>query len=154
MIIKTILLILVVGLIILSILTLIKKQRLKKAATIVRNSSETIVNSAMIYVAQNLAPWGVKFLTTEGDSVADVWGQSVVGFNYKADLSQNQTTEQLERQINRLLATYSQNHHFEDANGPLLQVSDIWIIENVLELDVVYLINPQTRAYLSDLSKL
>lgn len=37
---------------------------------------------------------------------------------------------------------------------PMLRVSDLWANKNILEVDVVYLINEQTKNYLKDLSKL
>lgn len=156
--------ILIIGILIILIIVLllavyVKKKRVAKAATIVRNSSETIVDNAIKYIATNLRSNGINFTGTVGNSVADVWGQSVIGFNYKADLNrklENQDIfiKELESKINGLLQEFSIKHQLEDQNGPLLRVSDIWIHDQVLELDIVYLINQQTKDYLKDLSKL
>jgi hypothetical protein len=145
-------LIILVGLLL--IFTYIKKKRIAKAATIVRNASETIVNSAMLEVAKQLKMDGLEFDGAKGKSVADVWGQSVVGFNYHADLKKDTDIKAIETKVNDILFEYCKKHQLEDEDGPLLQVSDIWINQNHLELDVVYLINQQTKNYLNDLSKL
>ncbi len=60
----------------------------------------------------------------------------------------------IESKINKILAEYCRKHQLEDEDGPQLKVSDIWLNQNHLELDVVYLINRQTKDYLNDLSKL
>lgn len=139
---------------VLLILTYIKRKRIAKAATIVRNASETIVNNAMIQVAKQLKMDGMEFDGAKGKSVADVWGQSVVGFNYHANLKHSMDIKLIESKINKILAEYCRKHQLEDEDGPQLKVSDIWLNQNHLELDVVYLINRQTKDYLNDLSKL
>lgn len=136
----------------------VKKKRIAKAATIVRNSSETIVDDAMKFVAETSKNFGVSFSGTKGNSVADVWGQLVVGFNYKAEvtqeLSDTKNISGVREKIDLALKDYSKEHHLEDREGPLLRVSDIWINDRILDIDVVYLINQQTKDYLKDLSKL
>ncbi|KAF0426963.1 hypothetical protein ACWYVZ_05625 [Pediococcus acidilactici] len=151
---KLMILILLLILAVLALMVYIKRRRVSKAATIVRNSGETIVDEAMGFVATQMRSKGFVLITKRGTSVADVWGQAVVGFNYKIKLSEQGNFKDVGKQIDYWLTQYCQKKDLMENQAPMLRVSDLWANKNVLEVDVVYLINEQTKNYLKDLSKL
>ncbi|MCC3236812.1 hypothetical protein LLE95_03890 [Pediococcus acidilactici] len=132
----------------------IKRRRVSKAATIVRNSGETIVDEAMGFVAEQMRSQGFVLVTKRGTSVADVWGQAVVGFNYKIKLNDQGNFRDVGDRIDYWLTQYRQRKDLMEDQEPMLRVSELWANKNILEVDVVYLINEQTKNYLKDLSKL
>ncbi len=132
---------------------LYKRRRVSKAATIVRNSGETIVDEAMGFVAEQMRSQGFVLVTKRGTSVADVWGQAVVGFNYKIKLNDQGNFRDVGDRIDYWLTQYCQGK----INGrpePMLRVSDLWANKNILEVDVVYLINEQTKKLLKGLKQI
>ncbi|XRF76630.1 hypothetical protein OGM84_09540 [Pediococcus acidilactici] len=70
---KLIILGLLLVLAVLALMVYIKRRRVSKAATIVRNSGETIVDEAMGFVAEQMRSQGFVLVTKRGTSVADVW---------------------------------------------------------------------------------
>ncbi|EOA08616.1 hypothetical protein QY883_04145 [Pediococcus acidilactici] len=151
---KLIILGLLLVLAVLALMVYIKRRRVSKAATIVRNSGETIVDEAMGFVAEQMRSQGFVLVTKRGTSVADVWGQAVVGFNYKIKLNDQGNFRDVGDRIDYWLTQYCQRKDLMENQGPMLRVSDLWANKNILEVDVVYLINEQTKNYLKDLSKL
>lgn len=139
---------------VLALMVYIKRRRVSKAATIVRNSGETIVDEAMGFVAEQMRSQGFVLVTKRGTSVADVWGQAVVGFNYKIKLNDQGNFRDVGDRIDYWLTQYCQRKDLMEDQEPMLRVSDLWANKNILEVDVVYLINEQTKNYLKDLSKL
>ena len=151
---KLIILGLLLVLAVLALMVYIKRRRVSKAATIVRNSGETIVDEAMGFVAEQMRSQGFVLVTKRGTSVADVWGQAVVGFNYKIKLNDLGNFRDVGDRIDYWLTQYCQRKDLMEDQEPMLRVSDLWANKNILEVDVVYLINEQTKNYLKDLSKL
>ena len=151
---KLIILGLLLVLVVLALMVYIKRRRVSKAATIVRNSGETIVDEAMGFVAEQMRSQGFVLVTKRGTSVADVWGQAVVGFNYKIKLNDQGNFRDVGDRIDYWLTQYCQRKDLMEDKEPMLRVSDLWANKNILEVDVVYLINEQTKNYLKDLSKL
>lgn len=151
---KLIILGLLLVLVVLALMVYIKRRRVSKAATIVRNSGETIVDEAMGFVAEQMRSQGFVLVTKRGTSVADVWGKAVVGFNYKIKLNDQGNFRDVGDRIDYWLTQYCQRKDLMEDQEPMLRVSDLWANKNILEVDVVYLINEQTKNYLKDLSKL
>lgn len=151
---KLIILGLLLVLAVLALMVYIKRRRVSKAVTIVRNSGETIVDEAMGFVAEQMRSQGFVLVTKRGTSVADVWGQAVVGFNYKIKLNDQGNFRDVGDRIDYWLTQYCQRKDLMEDQEPMLRVSDLWANKNILEVDVVYLINEQTKNYLKDLSKL
>lgn len=151
---KLIILGLLLVLVVLALMVYIKRRRVSKAATIVRNSGETIVDEAMGFVAEQMRSQGFVLVTKRGTSVADVWGQAVVGFNYKIKLNDQGNFRDVGDRIDYWLTQCCQRKDLMEDQEPMLRVSDLWANKNILEVDVVYLINEQTKNYLKDLSKL
>ncbi len=81
--------------------------------------------------------------------VADVWGKGVLAFEYVLDF-QRLTKEEQAWLTRENLATAL---HQVEAGVPL-EVTDWWVYEERLHVDVAYLMNESTKEYVADLKKL
>lgn len=92
--------------------------------------------------------------------VSDVWGKDVMVFEYSVELTQNQkfSSEKLnalKELLEKKLFNYAKQKKIQNmANKPLFIVSDIWQLENILHIDVAYIMNEATYKYLNDIEKL
>lgn len=92
--------------------------------------------------------------------VSDVWGKDVMVFEYSVELTQNQkfSSEKLnalKELLERKLFNYAKQKKIQNmANKPPFIVSDIWQLENILHIDVAYIMNEATYKYLNDIEKL
>lgn len=89
--------------------------------------------------------------------VAKAWGLDVVVFGYSfpvQTLAKKQVRE-IKDEIGEQLKKFSQQHALTSPEGVAsLVISDIWWREQVLNVEVAYLINEQTKGYLRDVEKL
>ena len=92
--------------------------------------------------------------------VSDVWGKDVMVFEYSVELTQNQkfSSEKLnalKELLEKKLFNYAKQKKIQNmANKPPFIVSDIWQLENILHIDVAYIMNQPTYKYLNDIEKL
>lgn len=92
--------------------------------------------------------------------VSDVWGKDVMVFEYSVELIQNQkfSSEKLnalKELLEKKLFNYAKQKKIQNmANKPPFIVSDIWQLENILHIDVAYIMNEATYKYLNDIEKL
>lgn len=92
--------------------------------------------------------------------VSDVWGKDVMVFEYSVELTQNQkfSSEKLnalKELLEKKLFNYAKQKKIQNmANKPPFIVSDIWQLENILHIDVAYIMNEATCKYLNDIEKL
>lgn len=92
--------------------------------------------------------------------VSDVWGKDVMVFEYSVELTQNQkfSSEKLnalKELLEKKLFNYAKQKKIQNmANKPPFIVSDIWQLENILHIDVAYIMNEATYKYLNDIKKL
>ena len=92
--------------------------------------------------------------------VSDVWGKDVMVFEYSVELIQNQkfSSEKLnalKELLEKKLFDYAEQKKIQNmANKPPFIVSDIWQLENILHIDVAYIMNEATYKYLNDIEKL
>lgn len=92
--------------------------------------------------------------------VSDVWGKDVMVFEYSVELTQNQkfSSEKLnalKELLEKKLFNYAKQKKIQNmANKPSFIVSDIWQLENILHIDVAYIMNEATYKYLNDIEKL
>lgn len=92
--------------------------------------------------------------------VSDVWGKDVMVFEYSVELTQNQkfSSEKLnalKELLEKKLFDYAKQKKIQNtANKPPFIVSDIWQLENILHIDVAYIMNEATYKYLNDIEKL
>ncbi|MSE05297.1 hypothetical protein GKC34_05550, partial [Lactobacillus salivarius] len=82
--------------------------------------------------------------------VSDVWGKDVMVFEYSVELTQNQkfSSEKLnalKELLEKKLFNYAKQKKIQNmANKPPFIVSDIWQLENILHIDVAYIMNEAT----------
>lgn len=140
---------------------LIHRTVVQRATRIVRRSAQTETDVAVTAAIQRLV--NDKVLTaaesqlSPSETVADVWGRGVMAFEYTlaVGLATEHQVPQLERSLNEALASYSADHQVKAViAGSAFVVSDIWVYEDRLHLDVAYLMNESTVEYLKDLKKL
>ena len=90
--------------------------------------------------------------------VSDVWGKDVMVFEYSVELTQNQKFSKLnalKELLEKKLFNYAKQKKIQNmANKPPFIVSDIWQLENILHIDVAYIMNEATYKYLNDIEKL
>lgn len=92
--------------------------------------------------------------------VSDVWGKDVMVFEYSVELTQNQKfsgekLNALKELLEKKLFNYAKQKKIQNmANKPPFIVSDIWQLENILHIDVAYIMNEATYKYLNDIEKL
>ena len=92
--------------------------------------------------------------------VSDVWGKDVMVFEYSVELTQNQkfSSEKLnalKELLEKKLFNYAKQKKIQNmASKPPFIVSDIWQLENILHIDVAYIMNEATYKYLNDIEKL
>ncbi len=92
--------------------------------------------------------------------VSDVWGKDVMVFEYSVELIQNkkfssEKLNALKELLEKKLFDYAKQKKIQNmANKPPFIVSDIWQLENILHIDVAYIMNEATYKYLNDIEKL
>ena len=143
---------LIIGVVIIGTLALIlQRYRRKKALKLIQLDSQNLTDVAMEESLTNL-----KLLNESlADSVliSDVWGKGVMAFEYQLEVK-NLTKADLNGLKNRLeqqlavqgIKGYQQNRAFV--------VSDIWVKDDILHIDVSYLVNKATVEYVNDMNTL
>lgn len=140
----------------------IRKEITKHATLIVRSDAQSMTDQAMMASLPILVSNGI--LTKEeidfGSSatVADVWGKGVMAFEYVLGSERLKATDldEVSRQLNKQLKKFSeaqQTPHDKRAAEAFL-VTDAWLYERQLHLDVAYILNDATYQYIYDLRKL
>lgn len=140
---------------------LIHRTVVQRATRIVRRSAQEETDVAVKAAVQRLVNDDVlakaESQMAPSEAVADVWGRGVMAFEYTFSVglaAQRQLTH-LEQAFNEALAHFSADHQIKAIiAGPAFVVSDIWVYEGRLHLDVAYLMNESTVEYLKDLKKL
>jgi len=133
----------------------------QRATRIVRRSAQTDTDAAMKAAVQRLVQQAVlseeESQMTPSVTVADVWGRGVMAFEYslKVGMAAEHRLPQLEAALNAALAGFSADHQIKACvAGPAFIVSDIWVYDDQLHVDVAYLMNESTVEYMKDLKKL
>lgn len=144
-----------------AIYVLIHRMVVQRATRIVRHSAQAETDVAVKAAVQRLVNQDV-LTEDEGTlpasvTVADVWGRGVMAFEYtlQVGMGAERRLPQLEAAMNAALASYSADHQVQACvAGSAFVVSDIWVYDDQLHLDVAYLMNESTVEYLKDLKKL
>ncbi|MFB9769402.1 hypothetical protein [Lactiplantibacillus modestisalitolerans] len=140
---------------------ILRRQVLKRAALKIRLAGQRTVDQAMQQALQTLAA-NVAVQEVAGlihsVPVADVWGRGVMVFEYVLETPGMVTLDlpEVRRLFNNQLervAAAQQLTAFQAA-GPALRVTDAWLRDGQLHLDVAYLMNEATYEYLEDLRRL
>jgi len=150
------LIIIVIGLL---IWVAMRRSKRKRALTMLQATSQRNVSSAMVSVAAMLM---AKKVIQPGQPeatpklVADIWGRGVLAFEFsfgKTVLQKDQLKD-LRHQINELVEKYAQEHDIHsDYEFPVFCVTDIWLYQENLHVDVANVINDPTREYIEDLHR-
>lgn len=143
-------------LIVLGIYELIHRFMIKRAIRIVQHQAQVQTDRIVKAASQRLFH-KIRF----GDSklVADIWGKGVMSFEYELDLQRMPSEEQerIERDAFQSALNQCAKEHsilgFNGAKQPFL-ITDWWVFENVLHVDVTYIMNEATAEYVHDLHKL
>ncbi|WP_061775903.1 hypothetical protein [Levilactobacillus senmaizukei] len=140
---------------------LIHRSIVQRATRMVRRSAQDDTDVAVKAAIRRLVNDDVL---TEAESqissiatVADVWGRGVMAFEYTLPVGMDakHRLRALELAFNDALASFGTDHDLKGINdGPAFVVSDIWVYEGRLHVDVAYLTNESTVEYLKDLKKL
>lgn len=89
--------------------------------------------------------------------VAKAWGLNVVvfGYSFPAQALDKKQVRQVKEALSEQLKIFAQQHSLNSPEEPSsLVISDIWQRDLVLNVEVAYLINEQTKGYLRDVEKL
>lgn len=135
---------------------LYQRYRRKKALLVVQAASKKITDEALAYCLQEL---GMDFSDVPNSHViSDVWGKGVMAFEYQIkvkDLNRN-SLKSLEMAINDKLSYFAQQKELVGylEKGPIFVVSDIWLQEDILHIDISHLVNQATVRYLKDMRTL
>ncbi|TGD17855.1 hypothetical protein [Levilactobacillus suantsaiihabitans] len=152
----------VIGIIIaLVIYIMIHRMIVQRATRMVRRNAQDETDVAVKAALQRLVNDDVlteeECHITSAVTVADVWGRGVMAFEYAMPIGMDakRRLPQLETAFNEALASFSADHDIKAVvAGPAFVVSDIWLYEGQLHVDVAYLMNESTVEYLKDLKKL
>lgn len=134
----------------------------KHATLIVRRSAQESTDEAMrtalpiLAEQQLLQKDEVEFLSSQ--TVADVWGRGVMAFEYILPIKSVVTDELklITKVLDEQLIDYSQKNKIKRVQGSnyAFIVTDTWLFEGKLHLDVAYLMNDATYEYVRDLKKI
>ncbi|AMV59820.1 hypothetical protein ADU72_0288 [Pediococcus damnosus] len=137
----------------------VRRSKRKRALVMLQTTSKKNVGLAMTKVAATLVK---KNIIQSGQPkaipklVADIWGRGVLAFEFsfgKTDLKKSQL-EELRHQINQSIEEYAAEHHIHsDYEFPVFYVTDIWLYQENLHVDVANVINDPTREYIEDLHR-
>lgn len=155
-------LIILIGLILaVSIYEVLRRQVLKRVALKIKLDGQRTVDQAMVATLAKLK--SVAKAQQVGGAlhsvpVADVWGRGVMAFEYVIDAPGMTASDlpEIRRLLNNQLQDYTREEKIKayEAAGPALRVTDTWLRDGQLHLDVAYLMNEATLEYLEDLRRL
>lgn len=136
----------------------------QKALTLITKRSQEITNQAVTAVIGQVKTAdfdGAKIATTVDSTLPHrVWGKGITVFEFSfvaQTLAQDATQqiEALQHQLTDLLNDYAQAHNYERfQQSPVFVVSDAWVLQGQLYLDVTNVTNLPTLKYLHDLNQL
>ncbi|HAT54938.1 MAG TPA: hypothetical protein DCW31_06840 [Lactobacillus sp.] len=134
----------------------------RRATSIVRNDAQATTVDAMSSALKQLATEQTldenQNHFTSVETVADVWGRGVMAFEFTTDAGSLTAAQlpTLRRPLNNALGEYALEHHVKrlSTSHPTFVVTDLWLFEKQLHIDVAYLMNESTIEYVQDLKRL
>lgn len=147
---------LIIGVVIIGTLAFIfQRYRRKKALKLIQLDSQKLTDSVMEASLKNLKLLNESLAASA--LISDVWGKGVMAFEYRLEVKDltNADLNGLKKQLEQQLAVqakaqgirgYQQNSAFV--------VSDIWLKDDILHIDVSYLVNKATVEYVNDMNTL
>lgn len=146
---------LLVLIILLAVYLVIHRLYLRRATMIMHQQNEQVLDAAVNSSIQEILPGMPK---CDSQLVADVWGKGVMAYEYSIDTKQQAyRDDRINRDVlNQALADYATQHDLTSANPslPPLIVTDWWVYQGILHIDVAYLSNEATAEYVKDLKTL
>ncbi|MYV04872.1 hypothetical protein [Furfurilactobacillus milii] len=135
---------------------------IRRATSIVRNDAQATTESAMTSALNQFADEHTLSQNqnhfTASDTVADVWGRGVMAFEFSITVDNLQADQlpTLRRPLNNALGEYAVKNHVKrlSTSHPTFVVTDLWLFEGQLHIDVAYLMNESTIEYVQDLKRL
>lgn len=141
--------------ILLAIYIVIHRLYLRRATMIMNRQNEQVLDAAVNTSIQEILPGMPK---CDSQLVADVWGKGVMAFEYSLDTKQQAyNDDKINRDIlNQALSDYAKQHDLQSADSslPPIIVTDWWVYQGILHIDVAYLSNEATAEYVKDLKTL
>lgn len=141
--------------ILLAIYIVIHRLYLRRATMIMHRQNEQVLDAAVNTSIQEILPGMPK---CDSQLVADVWGKGVMAFEYSLDTKQQAyNDDKINRDIlNQALSDYAKQHDLQSADSslPPIIVTDWWVYQGILHIDVAYLSNEATAEYVKDLKTL
>ena len=147
---------LIIGVVIIGTLAFIfPRYRRKKALKLIQLDSQKLTDSVMEASLKKLKLLNESLAASA--LISDVWGKGVMAFEYQLEVKDltNADLNGLKKQLEQQLAVqakaqgirgYQQNSAFV--------VSDIWLKDDILHIDVSYLVNKATVEYVNDMNTL
>lgn len=141
--------------ILLAIYIVIHRLYLRRATMIMHRQNEQVLDAAVNTSIQEILPGMPK---CDSQLVADVWGKGVMAFEYSLDTKQQAyDDDKINRDVlNQALSDYAKQHDLKSADTslPPIIVTDWWVYQGILHIDVAYLSNEATAEYVKDLKTL
>lgn len=117
-----------------------------------------IVDEAFDYAIHNahsLMNENLK-LSKQSNFVSEVWGKGVTAFEYLLDTPQIEKKDlrSIYIELTEGLTSYAQKNHLSGYDGhQVFVISDIWISNGKLHIDIAYISNMETWTYINDVAK-
>ena len=127
---------------------------INRATLMLKNQAQSVTDQA---VNDCLTLTGHSF-SLSSEIVADVWGKGVLAFEFHFTPAQYHLThDQFSRDdLEKKLTEYAKQNQIQsfEKSSTVFKVTDWWTYENVLHIDVAYVLNEATREYIADLQRL
>lgn len=129
--------------------------RQKKALTILQADSQKMTEKALkkclpVVLDQPL-------VLSSPQPIADIWGKGVLAFEYQVLLQRpvEFEVESFRQALTKQLELFAKNEALTSAYSEhVFVISDLWIKETTLHLDLSYVVNQVTASYVRDVRQL
>lgn len=128
---------------------------INRATLMLKNQAQSVTDQAVNDCLTQLT--GHSF-SLSSEIVADVWGKGVLAFEFHFTPAQYYLPhDQFSRDdLEKKLTEYAKQNQIQsfEKSSTVFKVTDWWTYENVLHIDVAYVLNEATREYIADLRRL
>ncbi|GEK28451.1 hypothetical protein, partial [Furfurilactobacillus siliginis] len=140
----------------------VQRMIVRHASTIVTSDAQSTTAEAMTAALEQMVTEhtlvDAQRHYSDVQTVADVWGRGVMAFEFTIASGMLAADElpTLRRPLNNALGEYAGAHHVKRISTahPTFIVTDLWLFEGNIHIDVAYLMNESTVEYIQDLKKL
>lgn len=129
--------------------------RQKKALTILQADSQKMTEKAL----KKCLPLVLKqpLELSSPRPIADIWGKGVLAFEYQGRLKQTENLDltAFQQALTTQLELFAKKEHLtSEYSEQVFVISDLWLKEKTLHLDLSYVVNRATASYVRDVSQL